>query len=278
MKKRKGHLRGLRLALEACRKRWCDEENAIEAKRRQVTELTIAKVLRSEERRKAFENRWNEVKARNLQALDEGCFQGPIVPIGLKPPEAPKPKEPSDEAMLEKVSFVRVLDEPPEGVPRRVYGGASSSGDPMPLEAPPPGAPPLLEDAPLLEGAPLELRDADQLEEAAAVLHPSKGDEVKQKLAVAPARVEKEAYVALEDEFIAVAQLEDLREEDRAAYEKVRAINAGICARCRWEKGCASCDEAKAWDYACRSTLWHTAHEAVRPKAKPRGRPKKVVK
>ena len=38
---------------------------------------------------------------------------------------------------------------------------------------------------------------------------------------------------------------------------------------------CEACDEEKAWDFACRSTLWHTADEALRPKTKPRGRPKK---
>ena len=60
-KQRRGHLRGLRNSLEASRKKRCDEDNAIEAKCRQVTELTVAKVLRSEDRRKAFEDRWNEV-------------------------------------------------------------------------------------------------------------------------------------------------------------------------------------------------------------------------
>ena len=88
--------------------------------------------------------------------------------------------------------------------------------------------------------------------------------------------MEKEAYVALEDEFIAVAKPEDLREEDREFYENVRKLGLGVCGRCRWVTGCHVCDEAKAWGYACRSTLWHTAHEAVRPKAKPRGRPQKV--
>ena len=275
-KKRRGHLRGLRSSLEASRKRWCDEENAIEAKRRQVTELIVAKVLRSEERRKAFEDRWSVVKARNLKALDEGWFEGPIVPIGLKPLEAPKPKAPRDEAGLEKVSFLRVLDEPPEGVPRVACGGSSGSGDHMPPEAPPLEAAPLLEDtpppAPPPEAEPLEAPPPE------ADLHRSKGDEVKQALAEAPARLEKAAYVALEEEFIAVAKLEDLRDEDRAAYEKVRDLNAGICPRCQWQWGCLSCDEAKAWAYYCRSTLWHTAHEAVRPKAKPRGRPKKAAK
>lgn len=254
-KKRKGHLRGLRNALEGSRKRWCDEENAIEAKRKQVTEETIAKVLKSEERRKAFEDRWSEIKARNLKALDEGTFEGPIVPIGLKPPEPPKQKALRDEAKPAKVTFLQVLDSPPEGWPTVVEGASSSSGDQVP-EAPPPNPPP----------------KADPPEAA-----PSKGEEVKQRIAEAPARLEKEAYLGLEDEFIAVAKLEDLRAEDRKFYEEVRAVNVGVCSRCRWVSGCHACDEAKAWGYACRSTLWNTAHEAVRPKAKPRGRPKKAA-
>ena len=92
----------------------------------------------------------------------------------------------------------------------------------------------------------------------------------------APARLEVAAYQTLEDEFIAVAKLEDLREQDRKLYEAVRSSGVGVCSRCRWQSGCHSCDEEKAWGFACRSTLWNTASEAVRPKAKPRGRPKKV--
>ena len=79
----------------------------------------------------------------------------------------------------------------------------------------------------------------------------------------------------LEDEFIAVAKPEDLRLEDRKIYEAVKGCGPGICSRCKWMSGCHSCDEGKAWDFACRSTLWHTVGEAVRPKAKPKGRPKK---
>ena len=96
-----------------------------------------------------------------------------------------------------------------------------------------------------------------------------------QRIAEAPARLETEAYRALEDEFIAVAKPEDLRPEDRNIYEAVRGTGVGLCARCRWMSGCQSCDEDKAWGFACRSTLWHTADEAVRPSAKPKGRPKK---
>ena len=108
-------------------------------------------------------------------------------------------------------------------------------------------------------------------------LHLSKGEEVMQRIAEAPARLETKGYEVLEDEFIAVAKPEDLRQEDRDIYEAVRGTGLGLCGRCRWRSGCQSCDEVKAWAFACRSTLWHTAHEAVRPKAKPRGRPKRAA-
>ena len=76
----------------------------------------------------------------------------------------------------------------------------------------------------------------------------------------------------LEEEFIRVAKLEDLRPEDRNLYHS--CTRAGVCARCKWMTGCDSCDEEKAWGFACRSTLWHTADAALRPMRKPRGRPK----
>ena len=93
-------------------------------------------------------------------------------------------------------------------------------------------------------------------------------------IAEAPARLEVETYRRLEQEFVAVAKPEDLRDEDRAVYDQVRAKPYGVCGRCRYGGGCQSCDEDKAWDFACRMTLWHTASEVLRPKAKPRGRPK----
>ena len=119
MKKVRGHLKGLRTALERTRQMWCTEENQIEAKRKQVTEYIVAKVLQNEERRKAFEARWNEVKARSNKALDEGTFEGPIVPIGFRPPE-PRKKKAEDKAEdkaekdnAEKPKFFAALDEPP---------------------------------------------------------------------------------------------------------------------------------------------------------------------
>ena len=143
MRKLSGHLKGLRNTLEGSRKKWCDEENAIEVKRRQVNQDIVARVLKSEERRKAFEARWNEVKARNIRALDEGTFEGPIVPIGFKPPEAKAGKTSKNEAEGEKRSFFQLLDEPPEGLGRVLEGGSSgSSGPALPPEGVPPPAPP----------------------------------------------------------------------------------------------------------------------------------------
>ena len=65
----------------------------------------------------------------------------------------------------------------------------------------------------------------------------------------------------LEEEFIAVSKPADLRPQDREMYEAVRATGAGLCARCKWMSGCSSCDEGKAWSFACRSTLWHILEE-----------------
>ena len=104
-KKVRGYLQGLRNCIEAARKKWCTEENKIEARRKTVTEEIVKKALKNEERRKAFEARWNEIKARNTKALDEGTFEGPIVPIGFKPPEPPKQRQLSHEGAVDKVSF-----------------------------------------------------------------------------------------------------------------------------------------------------------------------------
>lgn len=55
----------------------------------------------------------------------------------------------------------------------------------------------------------------------------------------------------------------------------MRDFGIGICARREWDYGCDKCEGVKAWSYTCRNTLWHAMSEAVRPKAKPKGRPKK---
>ena len=292
----KGHLKGLYNSLETFRKKLCIEENQIEAKRKQVTEEIVTNALKNEARRKDFEARWAEVKTRNLKALDEGTWIGPIVPIGLMPPEAPKEKKENEnnEDEAEMVSFFRFLAEEPEGPPKGV-GGASSGSCAAQVEAPPPEAPveEVPPEAPVedpVEAAPVEPLFAAPPPEAPVEggssgsgdahgqAEASAADEVKKKVVEAPERLESKAYVALEEQFIAVAQLEDLREEDRKAFEAVRDFGVGVCSRCRWSSGCHSCDEDKAWGFYCRSTLWNLADEAVRPKAKPRGRPKKGAK
>ena len=45
MKRLKGNLRGLRNSLEGSRKKWCMEENAIEAKRKRVSEEIVLRAL-----------------------------------------------------------------------------------------------------------------------------------------------------------------------------------------------------------------------------------------
>ena len=182
-----------------------------------------------------------------IRHLGEGTFEGPIVPIGLRPPEPLKHQRSKDEDNVENIACLQGLDEPPEGSPKVSEGGSSGSGDPMPpLEADPPNA------------------------------VPSNVEGLTRKVAEVPAIMDREAYVRLEEEFTSVAKVEDLRPEDRKSYEAVREVGVGVCARCRWRYGCQSCDEAKAWGWACRSTLWHTVSEGVRPMAKPRGRPKKT--
>ena len=46
IKRVRGHLAGLRHLLETARKKWCAEENQIEAKRKQVTEQDVARLIK----------------------------------------------------------------------------------------------------------------------------------------------------------------------------------------------------------------------------------------
>ena len=86
----RGWLTGLRSSLETFRKKWCAAEDAREAHRSKITMDIALKALRNDERRKVFEARRAEVEERHLKALHEGTYDGPIVPIGLRPPEPPK--------------------------------------------------------------------------------------------------------------------------------------------------------------------------------------------
>ena len=161
------------------------------------------------------------------------------------------------------------VEEPPPLPPPKAL--AMPEDPPVPAEASPVEVAPLLEDEVIAVAEP---EDPPVPAEAGPV-EVSRGQEVMQRIAEAPARLGIPAYRALEDEFIAVAKPEELRSEDREIWEAVRGTGFGLCGRCHWMNGCDKCDEDKAWDFACRSTLWHTADEALRPSAKPKGRPKK---
>ena len=287
LRKVKGHLRGLRTVLETHRKKWCTEMNEIDTRRRLVNEATVMRRIQNEERRRAFEASWKAARERCLRELDVGTFEGPIRPIGLRPPEERARRERNPEEGEEKRTFLRALEEAPEGLGRYSEGGSSGSSGPVrqPEEIRPPLPPPPVEPPPQpvepdpVEVAPPKGEDPppQPVEPDPVEVAPSKGEEVMRRIAEAPARLEEEAYRMLEEEFVEAAKPEDLRPEDRAVYEVVRDTGVGLCSRCRWRSGCDSCDEVKAWGFACRSTLWHTAHEAVRPKAKPKGRPKKAA-
>ena len=304
----------MRNALEAQRKKWCNEVNEIDAKRLLVTEATVMSLLQSEERRRAFEKRWGEARERAMADLDEGTFTGEVEIIGLRPPEVKGEKRASGEVRTEeKKTFLRPLEEKPEGptmlLGKYFEGGSSSSteekkyeecleefddyGCIVPVEAPevedpPPMPPPPDEvahsgpivpvqasapEAPMLAETPV----APVVAPEAPVVAPSPAVRVMQRISEAHARLDRKAYVTLEDEFVRVAKAEDLRPEDRAIYERLRGTGPGVCPRCRWVNGCEDCDEEKAWGFACRATLWHTADEALRPARKPRGRPKKAA-
>ena len=53
----------------------------------------VRKALEDEEAREKFEAKLKEIEARSMRSLDEGTWTGPIVPIGLRPPEKRKKSE-----------------------------------------------------------------------------------------------------------------------------------------------------------------------------------------
>ena len=98
--------------------------------------------------------------------------------------------------------------------------------------------------------------------------------EVEEQVAEVPDRLSIAEYRVTEERFEASATIDDLREPYRSNYEHVKMTGAGVCGRCSWTAGCDSCDEAKAWSFACRATLYEAMDTRMRPKAKPKGRPK----
>ena len=147
LRKVKGHLRGLRTVLEAHRKKWCTEMNEIDTRRRLVNEATVMRRIQNEERRRAFEASWKAARERCLRELDVGTFEGPIRPIGLRPPEERARGERNPEEGEEKRTFLRALEEAPEGLGRYSEGGSSGSSGPVrPPEVVRPPLPPPPED------------------------------------------------------------------------------------------------------------------------------------
>ena len=225
-------------------------------------------------------------------------FVGTIRPIGMRPPEAKKPKTANAaEVAPEAKKFLHFALEAalaPEAAvadsEMKGEGASSSSSGAIAvaaIEAPPeaamaPEAAAVADSEVKVEGASSSSSGAIEVATVGGPPEggstPSKGEALKQLLASGTERLEVQAYVEAEVEFMAVAKAEDLRPEDRAQFEKVKAEGVGICSRCRFRSGCASCDEEKAWEFACRNTLWAAAAEAVRPARKPRGRPKGMSK
>ena len=62
--------------------------------------------------------------------------------------------------------------------------------------------------------------------------------------------------------------VEDVREEHRKPYEKVRSEGLGVCGSCRWTSGCLRCDEKKAWNYYVRQVLGLSGSVAKKSTAK----------
>ena len=67
--------------------------------------------------------------------------------------------------------------------------------------------------------------------------------------------------------------VEDLRDEYRLKYEKVKAEGCGVCSKCRWTSGCMNCDAVKAWKYYVRQELgmMGVAKAVGKAKAKAKG-------
>ena len=277
MRKLSGWLKGLMNNLETFHKKWRRNEELREAKRQQLTEAITMRSFADEERRKVFEARWNEVLERQKASLDEGSFEGKIIPIGLRPP-VPKVRKAACEEPSEfhEKSFLHLEGVKPdeedkpsgEEVELEDDKRAAEEGD---VGAVGPEIAPVAAEGGAVEGGASGSADVappedDKIPEVPAPLPPPPA---------APVRMTMKEYEALEDVFMTTAALEDLRSEDKKFYENVRSRDAWVCSRCHFKYGCSECDPEKAWSFACRSTLWHRTSEAVRPNAKPKGRPKR---
>ena len=182
--------------------------------------------------------------------LDEGTFQGPIIPIGLIP-EEPSVRVRAKRTIEEETKFFQLP--PPEARPAALpAAGEATSSSTEAAPSPPPEAaiPPV---------------ETDTVRTAADVLSQHVGE--------TPLGVPE--WWALADDFMKVATTADLRPSDAAAYERVSREGMSVCTKCRFLTGCYRCSEPHAWSYYCRMTLWYSIESSLRPAAKPKGRPRK---
>ena len=70
--------------------------------------------------------------------------------------------------------------------------------------------------------------------------------------------------------------VEDLRDEYRLKYEKVKAEGCGVCSKCRWTSGCMNCDAVKAWRYYVKQELGMMGVAKALGKAKAKAKAKGV--
>lgn len=70
--------------------------------------------------------------------------------------------------------------------------------------------------------------------------------------------------------------VEDLRDEYRLKYEKVKAEGCGVCTKCRWTSGCMNCDADKAWRYYVKQELGMMGVGKAVGKAKAKAKAKPV--
>ena len=262
----KGWLKGLRARVEKYRLKWSAAEEKKKARRAMLTEAMVLRRFQADSRRIAFEQWWGDLRMSNQASLRDGTFTGVIVPIGWEPGAQDEGKAKA-KAMakgegkgdLGAASFFAWGEEQPEGEvagEQPEVGGEVGGGEVGGEEGGEPGG------------------QVGEPGQEVGVQAPGGSKLLRELTTGHEERISKPTYQLLEAAFIAKATVEDLSEEHRRHYEEVKHFGAGTCARCRWGNGCSSCEAIHAWEWACRCTLYEGLEEPVRPKPKPKGRPK----
>lgn len=164
--------------------------------------------MRSSVRRgaRALKVVWAEVRERNKAKLDEGTFEGDIVPIGLRPSE-PKVKNNVKvvKVAAETKTYLHLGDEEPE-CPKAIevtVDPDESEGKPIMSKA--------IEVTFVADESEDKVTDGGAASSSDAVV-PSL---LKELTTRASEKLAKKEYEALEEEFEAKATLEDLSDNDR---------------------------------------------------------------